>query len=150
MVTMTLSAIVVVLDCRMATMALSACCSLLLASVDQYPDLFRFIWFLLSMVTLTLSPLVIPFVACCSVQCRVPLLSLDRDSSRIFGGTLSLSIDRSMLRSQPVLLSGLLALSVVEASHCRLPQDVDIPLHGVDSLAADPAANFLVNVGLEH
>jgi hypothetical protein len=52
--------------CRMATMALSACCSLLLALVDQYPDLFRFIWFLLSMVTLTLSTLVVPIVACCS------------------------------------------------------------------------------------
>jgi hypothetical protein len=36
-----------------------------LAPVDQYPDLFRIIWFLLSMVTLTLSTLLIPVVACC-------------------------------------------------------------------------------------
>jgi hypothetical protein len=63
------SRLFVVSDCRMATMALSAFCSLLLASVDQRPDLFRFIRFLLSMVTLTLSTLVIPIVTRCSHGC---------------------------------------------------------------------------------
>jgi hypothetical protein len=48
-------------------------------------------------------------------------------------------------------LLSLLALSVVEAKPCRLLKNINIPLHGVDSLAADlVAANSLVNVGLEH
>jgi hypothetical protein len=57
--------------------------------------------------------------------------------------------------STGLLLSSLLTLSVVDASCCELLWemriDINIPLHGVDSLAADlVAANSLVNVGLEH
>jgi hypothetical protein len=57
------------------------------------------------------------------------------------------------LESTGLLLS-LLALSVVNAGRYGplwLGEDINIPLHGVDSLTADlVAANFLVNVGLEH
>jgi hypothetical protein len=70
------------------------------------------------MVMLTLlAHFVDPFVPVStgsSVQCRVPLPSL-RDSSCIFGGTSSLSINRIVAPVSTGLLSCLLALSVVEA-----------------------------------
>jgi hypothetical protein len=107
-------------------------------AVDQYPDLlarsFSCQW-----------PQWLCWLLACSVQCCVPLPS-SRDSFRIFGGTPSLSIDH-VLRYCCHGLSALLAVSLVDARCCELLWemriDLNIPLHGVDSLAADlVAANF--------
>jgi hypothetical protein len=64
------------------------------------------------MVTLTLSVQSVANGHVDSVGSSFMVASL---CCRSYRGTLSLSINRSMLQSQPVLLSGLLALSVVEA-----------------------------------
>jgi hypothetical protein len=55
--------------------------------------------------------------------------------SSIFGGTLSLvNLNSSLLRCLPELLSSLLTVSLVEVI---LSLYVDIPLHGIDSVAAE-------------
>jgi hypothetical protein len=103
----------------MATMALSASCSFVCTdghidtvgcvAVDQHPDLVaRSMYCWLPMVTLTLLAIVLFNVAslCCRLY-RGTLLP-------IFGGTLSLSINRIIAPVSTGLLS-LLALSVVEA-----------------------------------
>jgi hypothetical protein len=104
MVVVTLSALVV---SWMATMALSTPVIHIAGSTGLSVCLFHTDGFKSTVGSPCSSLLFIQFNVA-SLYCR------SYRGTPIFGGTLSLSIDRSMLRSQPVLLSGLLTLSVVE------------------------------------